>query len=403
MTPKILAAALALLPCAAGAQDIRWQGFLDLRVVAAADERAWPDGGIGKTRYGDGGIGVHASAAALIGRFQFTPALSGYLDVQVHDADRANPQLVEAYARYRPVSTTPWRWALKAGVFFPPISLENDAMGWTSPWTLTPSAINAWVGEELRAIGGEFALEHRGANATWEGRLGVFGGNDPAGELLAARGWSLSDVNVGLGGRIREPDAYAEDDDTPPLRYDAFLELDDRPGAYADLTWRSRGGTRVSVMRYDNFADPTLSTRYEGHRTFAWRTRFWSVGWQTRIGSIELLAQGMTGDTVFKPSPRFTGETEFHAGYLLAGRAEGIWRPAVRVDFFTLRDVAGGPVPLSEHGNALTAALAWRPNDHLRITAELLRTDSWRMQRVIEARDPREVDTQVQLGLRWFY
>ena len=60
--------------------------------------------------------------------------------------------------RRRPVS-----WSVKAGAFFPTISLENDDLGWTSPYTLTPSAINSWIGEELRTIGSEAhaALRHR--------------------------------------------------------------------------------------------------------------------------------------------------------------------------------------------------------------------------------------------------
>src|SRR5258705_9405197 len=65
---------------------------------------------------------------------------------------------------YRPVSTSAFRWSIKAGAFFPPISLENTEIGWTSPWTLTPSAINAWVGEELRTIG----LEGRSEEHTSE-------------------------------------------------------------------------------------------------------------------------------------------------------------------------------------------------------------------------------------------
>ena len=56
-------------------------------------------------------------------------------------------------------------WSVKAGAFFPTISLENDDLGWTSPYTLTPSAINSWIGEELRTIGSEgiAALRHRRA------------------------------------------------------------------------------------------------------------------------------------------------------------------------------------------------------------------------------------------------
>ncbi len=53
---------------------------------------------------------------------------------------------------------------MKSGAFFPTISLENDDLGWASPYTLTPSAINSWIGDELRSIGSE-------ATMRWKKRL----------------------------------------------------------------------------------------------------------------------------------------------------------------------------------------------------------------------------------------
>ena len=46
-----------------------------------------------------------------------------------------------------------WRSNLKIGAFYPPISLEHRASGWTNPYTISSSALNTWVGEELRTIG----------------------------------------------------------------------------------------------------------------------------------------------------------------------------------------------------------------------------------------------------------
>jgi hypothetical protein len=39
------------------------------------------------------------------------------------------------------------------------MSLENRAGGWKTPYTITPSAISSWVGEELRTIGPLEALD----------------------------------------------------------------------------------------------------------------------------------------------------------------------------------------------------------------------------------------------------
>ncbi|MEO8671751.1 MAG: hypothetical protein ABI411_10590 [Tahibacter sp.] len=395
---------LALACQGAFGQDYQMHGFLDLRLAVAPQQRSWTDGGLGKTRYGDGGAQASLASAAVIGTAQISPALFGYADIQFHNDDRGSLDLVEAYMRYRPVSLTPWRWSLKAGAFFPPISLENDAIGWTSPWTLTPSAINSWVGEELRGLGAELRVERRAERGTLEASIAAFGYNDPAGEILAARGWSLSDVTSGFGGQLREPDVYALGEEVaPPLRYKPYVELDRRPGWYAQLGWRSPEFGDLTALHYDNRADPTRSSTYDGHTTFAWRTRFSSLGARTRIGEVELIAQAMDGATTIQPVPNFRSETEFHAGYLLAGWTRGEWRPALRVDFFSMRQIPGGPLPLSEHGNSLTAALVWRPLPWLRVTGEVLRVNSWRIQRLLEQITPRAVDTQFQVSARLLF
>jgi hypothetical protein len=290
---------------------------------------------------------------------------------------------------------------LKLGEFFAPVSLENDAIGWTSPWTLTSSAIDTWAGEELRTLGGELRVERRGEANTFEGAIALFEGNDPFGELLAARGWSLGDVVSGLGSRLREPDVYATlVGVTPPRRYDPFLEIDHRPGAYAEAVWRSIGFGRVSVLYFDNRADPGKYHPFNhGDDLFAWRTRFTSVGAQTERGPLVLIAQAMAGTTEIAP-PGFRSETHFSAGYVLAGWNLGAWRPAVRFDAFTTRQDPATPPAMSEHGNAITLALNWRPLDWLRVTGEALRVDSTRDQRLAAGLAPRQVDTQLQLNAR---
>ena len=89
---------------------------------------------------------------------------------------------------------------------------------------------------------------------------------------------------------------------------------------------------------------------------------------------------------------------------MLAGWEQGAWAPALRVDWFQLRQLPDTlAAPLSEHGNAVTAALNWRPREGWRITGEVLRVDSTRNQRLLEGRDPREVDVQLQLSLRYYF
>jgi len=401
-------AALALLAAAACAQpavaqqDVQLHGYLDLRLVVPADETGWTGGGLGKTRYG-GGSSVQAKfgGGALQGIWQVSPSWIAVADVQVQADALPRLSLLDAWVRFRPVSTSPWRWSAKLGAFFPPISLENDGIGWTSTWTLTPSAIDSWVGEELRTIGGELTVEHRGTAGTLEARAALFASNDPAGELLAARGWSLSDLTSGLGNHLREPDSYAAVIGEPaPTFYRPFDEIDHRIGWYAGATWKASGGSEFSLLRYDNRTDPASYEDYRGREVYGWHTRFWSMGAKARVGDVVLLAQAMDGATAVEPFPGLYLDSRMHAGYLLAGWDRGAWRPAVRFDLFDLHQRPFPHSPFSEHGNALTLALNWRPRPWLRLTGEWLRVDSTRNQRRFEGLDPRQADTQVQVSAR---
>lgn len=404
ISARALAVALLLaLPCAARAQTFVVHGYIDLRTVAAANERSWTNGGLGKSRYGDGDGGAQLGAALLNLRWQITPELSASTDLQYQPDQRRHPDATEAYLRYRPVSITPWRWSLKVGAFFPPISLENDDIGWASPWTLTPSAIDSWVGEELRTLGGEFSIEHRGLFNTLQAGFALFGRNDPAGELLTTRGWSLSDLTSGIDAFVREPDVYAPRiGAVAPLDYRPFDEIDNRPGWYAYASLDSRVWGKWVLLRYDNRADPANFETYEQRKVFAWHTRFWSAGTRKQLGNLVAIAQAMDGVTTIAPVPNLVLDTRFAAGYLLLGWARGKWRPALRVDLFSTH-LPSSSSQLSEHGHALTAALNWRPNDRLRVTGEWLHIDSTRNQRLLEKLSPRQSGNQVQISVRFLF
>lgn len=394
---------MALLPGNLHAQDIELHGYVDMRVALPSDETSWIDGGLGKSRYGGGnGIAVKFGGAVLAATWHPTPSLIAVAELQYPTGEHRRLDVLDAYIRYRPVSLTPWRWSAKLGAFFPPVSLENDGIGWTSPWTLTPSAINSWVGEELRTIGAEFHFEHRGRTGTLEGAAAAFVNNDAAGELIAARGWSLGDMTSGLNSSLREPDVFAPlTDTTAPVGYRPFDEIDHRIGWYANLSWQSPAYGKFTLLRYDNRADPTRYEHFGARDVFAWHTRFWSVGAQTRINDLVLIAQAMDGSTAFEPAPDLYLDTKLHAGYLLAGWDHGAWRPALRFDLFSLHQLPDFlPDPLSEHGHAFTAALNWRPKDRLRVTGEWLRIDSKRNQRALEGLSPHQIDEQLQLSVR---
>ena len=58
---------------------------------------------------------------------------------------------------------------------------------------ITPSAINSWIGEEVKVVGVEGTATHPLAGGRLSGTFGLFGFNDTAGTQLAFRGWALHD------------------------------------------------------------------------------------------------------------------------------------------------------------------------------------------------------------------
>jgi len=395
--------AMNLIAGAAQAQAVDVAGYLDFRAASVPDETSWLDGGLGKTRFGRDDDAV-SGGGAVTAAFQVTPSLLATATAQYQPELRHSIDMLEAYVRYRPVSITPWRWSVKAGAFFPPISLEHDGIGWSTTRTLTPSAVNSWVGEELRTFGAEVQVEHRGRHGTFDARAAMFFKNDPAGELLASRGWAMGDIAVGIDGSLRQPDVHAPAARAPvPVRFRPFVEMDDKPGFYAALGWQPSSQRRFTALYYDNHAELDQSVRYAGRNVRAWRTYFWSLGAEQHFGEWALLGQAMRGSTIFEPVPgRPARNTGFNAGYLMLARGHGAWRPALRIDLFQARQRPAAQ-PLSEHGNAVTLALNWRPQERIRVTGEVLRINSSRNQRRRGGEDARQVDVQVQLGVRVFF
>ena len=380
----------------ATAQEFSAGGYADFRLGADSAQKSALDGGFGKLRYSGDGTGGHLAEAALYGRVQLTSEISAHVELR-HDPDQRTPvDLMEAYLRYRPVSLSPWRWTVKAGAFYPPVSLENTAPGWTSPWTLTPSAINSWVGEELRTIGAEGKVEWRGESDKIEAEVAVFGWNDAAGAAMADRGWVMTDRVTGLFDRLRLPNALATKARPGAVWRLPFTEIDDSPGWYAGVSWRHEDWGKLDLLYYDNEADPSAFDK-----EFAWHTRFISAGTTTGIGPVTILAQVMSGTTTINFEGDENYDTDFQAAYLLLGYKMGDWRFAARADFFATEATNyDAPVRLSEHGASQTVAVSWAPIEYLKLTLEGLRVDSWRTQRLSYGLSPGHVDHQIQLGAK---
>jgi hypothetical protein len=377
--------------------DLAITGYGDVRAVASADPKSWLDGGLGKFRYG--GIQKFGTEGVLQAELKLGDLFHA---VTVLRAEPQTPSVVDAletYLRYDDANGGALAWSVKAGAFFPTISLENDDIGWTSPYTLTPSAINSWIGDELRTIGSEASLR-------WKSELGtvsLIGAliccNDEAGVLMADRGWSMDDRPMGLFERVRLPDATLRIFHAPaPARTGMFDEIDGQVGWYMGGAWQIPGIAKFTVTRYDNKGEPSAATA----RDMAWRTKFWSFGARTQVGPLVLIAQQLSGYSEVEVRGKESA-TKFQSGFLLASYDMDDWRFSVREDLFQTRRVGALNNIWSEDGDATTGAISWSDVDWLRLTAEVIAMHSRRGEYVPAGLGLQRSDTQVQFDARFFF
>lgn len=419
----LIAAAVLCLAAAAPARaqtaspdigdTLSFSGYADLRLIAPSNQDAWLRGGLGKFRFGAGD--GNAQLAELVGQLSWKVQS----DLRLVVVGRAEPNAqstdidaLEAYTYYTPASNGAVSWSVKAGAFFPTISLENDDLGWASPYTLTPSAINSWIGEEMRTIGSEARLRWASPLGNITGMFALQCCNDEQGMLLADRGWAMDDRPTGLFGRVRVPDATLRTFHAPvPGTTGEFDEIDGRVGWYAGLEWQMAQAGKITVVRYDNNGDPSDKT---GRGDTSWPLRFWNVGARTQFGALMLIAQGMTGTTAVTARPGVQSRTDFQSAFLLASydlndlslgnvSLEG-WRASLREDVFQTRRVQVAPSPFSEDGDAFTASLSWQGYDWLRLTGEVIAMHSRRGEYVSAGLGgPSRMDTQFQFSSRFFF
>jgi hypothetical protein len=400
MLRRLLCAGALTLAGPAAAANFMFEGYGDLRLVAPPPTGAYLDGYLGKLRYGDDDEVFQPGDLIGEGRVLITPELMATATARVNAQYGPGVDLLEGYVRYRPVSTNEWRWSVKVGAFFPPFSLENEQVGWSSFWTITPSAINSWVGEELRIIGAEGMLEWRRESGDITLVGAIFGWNDPAGVMIADRGWTFDDRVSGLFEHFRLPDATAINLGVmPPIFANLFTEMDDSPGWYLDLSWEPADIGGFEIMRYDNNADPSV---IKGDQ-IAWHTSFWDVGFQKQIGKLTVLSQGMSGATTIEPSHFFHQTTDFKSAYALIGYDMDEWWAAARFDVFQTRTRASFPSTLNEDGHAFTFSVSWLPEKWLRLTGELLSVDDRRDERVVVGEAPHQIETQFQFLVRVYF
>jgi hypothetical protein len=389
-------AAIALC-LAAGTAHADVEASLELRVVESDGRDSFMDGGLGKLRYDDGDDGVQLGRARLAWRDGIGGNWHANVDVSAWSLDDHNAiDLTEAWLEWRPVPRSAWRSNVKIGAFYAPVSLEHRAPGWSNPYTISSSALNTWVGEELRTIGVAYELDRQGIAAggryDYGAQVAVFGWNDPAGVIIALRGFALHDYQTPLFGRIGTF-AYGGREQRV-----IFHEIDDRPGFHAGAWVRNDLGFELRALRYDNRGDPTVEA--PSIDDWAWDTRFNSLGLRyDGPRGTAFIAQWLDGVTRATPDPQYTWD--FSAWFVLLAQDFGRHRLSARYDDFHTRQAQYPPGPWSrEGGKATTLGWTWTFNGHVELAAEWLRVDSRYNVRAALGEAPDAIEHSAQLALR---
>ena len=376
---------LAAVPAAEAQSDApsrqHFVAGVDFSFVNTSGLPSWTEGFVGKLRHDDSSEGLMISRAFLDYDARLGDTVDFNATVEYYDDDLGPAaDFTEAYVEWRPVPRSSNRYRLKVGAFYPRLSLENTGPGWSSPYTISSSTINTWVAEEIRTIGAELAWSNRPRSLGGKHEFGLqaalFQVNDPAGSLLAWKGWSAHDRQSRYGDELPLPPLpqiqpgmmfAAQDPYVAPFR-----EIDSRTGYYVSGEWRMGRRFQLTAMHYDNRADPTLIENGQ----YAWKTDFEHVGVKWSLpGDVGLIGQWMWGATVMGPAMNgaHAVDAEYDSKYLLLTKALDGHRLTVRYDNFEVTQNDDSPEDNNEEsGFAWTLAYRYQVSDAVSFAAEWL-------------------------------
>jgi len=393
--PLALASMLAFGPLAAAAGDrLELTGLLDVRAVYTDADTSFLNGGSGRLRFDKNHDGLRLGRALLAAKFRVSDIWTvNVVGGSYGDYDKNPLDVTEAWLEARPYPTGSVRYRVRLGAFQLPASLENRSTGWTTPYSITPSAINTWLGEEIRIVGSEFEAKWLGATHNYDGDIaftaGAYGWNDPAGALIADRGWALTDRQSTLWGGLARP------------RIEFIREVDHKPGYYAGLTWRHHDRLEIRALRYDNRADPGATST----DNIAWRTQFTSLGlrWEPD-DHWTVIGQSLQGWTYVGGDANSEDQyaESFRSWFVLGSYGWNSDRITLRYDHFSTRQHSGFyGAPTNDDGHALVFAYLHDFDDHWQAVGEWQQVRSGFPPRV-DAGEPETInESQIQLSIRY--
>lgn len=397
-TARLALAASALLAATAG-HCANWELDLDLRAVTSDASASVLDGGYSPTRFSKHQSGLQLGRLRLALDLPVGEVWKLHLDASAwgNDAYENPVGLTEAYLQFRPYPRDAFRLRMKAGAFYAPVSLENGAGGWASPYTLSSSAIDSWLAEELRTVGLETKVDWLGTRVGLPFDVGAVAGvyrwNELAGAALADGGFILDDRQTPVFDSVGRLKSSAG------RRIEPFRQIDGRAGYYGGMDLQFPGRVVLTALRYDNRADPSASDAVA--HVLAWHTTFNSAGVRAEYGAgWTVIAQWLAGQTEIAPGGHAL-EWPFNARYVLLSKRFGRQMVSVRYDRFAVES-RNAEADGQQSGHAWTAAYVFDPGKSWTVTVEWLRvtSSSYSWGEYLDSSGP-VTDTQAQLSVRY--
>ena len=375
-----------------------FSGRIELGLNATNATQSFLDSGTGILRFDDNNAklfqGVLQHKARPFSGFTTTLVANAYADGEEHLG------FTQAFVEYKPLSPKQIKFKYRAGFFYPHYSVENTDLGWLSPYTYTQSAINSWIGEEIRIPGLEVSAFSNGRRIrspwSWELNAGVFKGNDPAGTLLTWRGFSYHDrqslhhdrVNFAPIPTIVEP-YYIE----TPKWINPFEEIDGRWGFYLGAHLNYQRKTIFKYYYYDNNGDPSAINDI---RIYAWDTKFHSFALSHNLStSTRLLSQVMIGRTDMGPRVVYA---DFASAYVMLSHKRDEHRYSVRVEYSKVDEDDMYPYDQNDSKTtAITAAWRYQHDANIELGLELHVNTNEAANRVQVGVSPKQDDAQGRL------
>ena len=367
-------------PVAAETFDLR--GFMTARGASTSGLHTWMGGGLG--RFDTGGTGKATGLGDVQLGIDWQPV--SHIVVHAHGLARAEPSenrgkragLVSAYVEAN-FDRGPHEFSFRAGQFFPGTSRENTADLWTSPYTISYSALNSWIANEVRPMGVSAEWRVLTSNGVITTAITGFKGNDSMGALIAWRGWTignrLSVYNEVLPlpplASLKTTFAGQRRDGTVPFEND----LDGRLGYAARVRYSIPERFNIQFARVDNRGDRLL------HRgEYAWATDFNHIGAELHARETTVLAEWMGGRTTM--GPILIGvDANFYAACVLGSQRIGRSRLSARLDWFQTSDNRSVINDrYDEHGRAWTFAWLYDVRAHWRAGAEFTQVTGTHME-----------------------